>query len=435
MVGRSSRFISVVLLSGLTSCHREVVNQSDDLTQIAPKENWKREVLATELDIDVAGKRGTAKVSLSTSSRTGASLEVGDLVIEEVKSGDVSVPFKVTAGRLDLGLPARKPAEVTIRYAFKEHGELKGAHTSGLTFTWPTFCGNLFPCKSDPSDGTSFELTLTNVPAGQVAVYPEKIAEQAPSYMLAWAVGDYTKLDLGQTSAGTRVSAWYLPGQETATREGTLRLVEAFSFYEQTYGPYSFGDEVGSVAAEWGKGAFGGMEHHPFWHVASSAMSDEETHVHEAAHGWFGDGVRIRCWEDLTLSEGTTSYITARAIEATSGQQAGDAVWSSYASRLAAVVASGDRVARPDGCNEVDVLKELWNDVVYVKGAFFYRAVEREIGVEAMDAVLRDFYAEHQGDAAGVEDMLAAIEDATGFDPNPLADVWLRSLGAPTPPL
>ena len=137
-------------------------------------------------------------------------LEVGDLVIEEVKSGDVSVPFKVTAGRLDLGLPARKPAEVTIRYAFKEHGELKGAHTSGLTFTWPTFCGNLFPCKSDPSDGTSFALTLSNVPAGQVAVYPEKIAEEAPSYMLAWAVGDYTKLDLGQTSAGTRVSAWYL---------------------------------------------------------------------------------------------------------------------------------------------------------------------------------------------------------------------------------
>jgi aminopeptidase N len=188
---------------------------------------------------------------------------------------------------------------------------------------------------------------------------------------------------------------------------------------------------VASVSVDWGAGAFGGMEHHPFWHVSRDSMGDAETHVHEAVHGWFGDGIRIACWEDLTLSEGTTTYLTARAIEAVRGEAAGDEVWASYEARLDGVIASDDRIARPEGCNEVDVLKDLWNDVVYVKGAFFYRAVEAEIGRDAMDRVLRDFYAAHGGGAASVEDMLTAIEDGTGFDPEPLAAGWLRAEGRP----
>jgi aminopeptidase N len=41
-------------------------------------------------------------------------------------------------------------------------------------------------------------------------------------------------------------------------------------------------------------------------------MGREVDQVHEAAHGWFGDGVRLRCWEDFVLSEGTASHLDAR---------------------------------------------------------------------------------------------------------------------------
>lgn len=186
-----------------------------------------------------------------------------------------------------------------------------------------------------------------------------------------------------------------------------------------------------------GAGAFGGMEHHPYWHVARESMADEETHVHEAAHGWFGDGVRLRCWEDLTLSEGTVTYLAARAIEAVAGQAAGDAVWASYASRLSSVVASEDRKAWPDGCNQIDVLHDLWNDVPYVKGAFFLRAYEAEVGRAAIDRALSRFYRDRRNTAASVADLLDALHDDAGVDPRPLAKAWLQSLGAPpiAPPL
>lgn len=410
---------------------QSVANQSSDLTQVAPKENWNRDIVSTELDVDVAAKTATAHISLAKSTRQGASFEIGDLQIESVESAAGPVPFRVVGSRLDVGLAAKKPADLVVKYRFKEHQKLTGANVEGVTFTWPTFCGNLFPCKSAPADGLRFGLSLHNIPAGQTAVYPETIDADAPSYMLAWAVGDFTKKDLGKTAAGTHVSVWYGPGEKAVATAGTKDLRGYMDFYEKTYGAYMFGDDVGSVSAHWGAGAFGGMEHHPYWHVSSDSMGDPETHAHEAAHGWYGDGVRLRCWEDLTLSEGTVSYITTRALTAVSGKAAGDAVWQSYEERLDAVITSEDRVARPEGCNQIDVLKDLWNDVVYMKGAFFYRDVAAQVGEAALDRVIAKFYAEHHGEPAGVEDMLDAIEAETGFDARPLAASWLESLGRP----
>jgi len=249
--------------------------------------------------------------------------------------------------------------------------------------------------------------------------------------MLAWAVGDYTRKTLGTTAAGTTVSVYYLPGEQAVATTGTAKLVGVFDWLERTYGAYLFGSDVGSVSAPWGGGAAGGMEHHPYWHIASDVMGDFETHAHEAAHGWFGNGVRIGCWEDLTLSEGTTTYLPARAIEAVSGAAAGAALWDDYAGRLDNVIATEDRKAWPETCNEIDVLTDLWNEVVYVKGAFFLRSVEAAVGREALDRTLAGFYQKHQAEAAHVQDLLDEIAAQTGFDPSTLAQGWLRSLGRP----
>src|SRR5262249_26454179 len=148
----------------------------------------------------------------------------------------------------------------------------------------PYFCGNLFPCHSDPADGTTFELALSD-PHG-VAVYPTTIPAPAPSYQIAWAVGAYTEMPVGTTTAGTAISVFGLPGQDAAAVAGTKDLVAAFDWLETTLGPYTFGPKYASVAVDWPAGQLGGMEHHPYSHIASTAIDDEETNVHEAAHGW-----------------------------------------------------------------------------------------------------------------------------------------------------
>jgi hypothetical protein len=405
-------------------------SQTEDAREGTPQENWARDIVSTDLHVDLATRTATARVVLSANSRRGASFEVQGLEITGVTDADGrKVAYTVHDGQLDLSIPARREVAVDIAYGFTPQRELRGLTEKGTTFLWPTFCGNLFPCKSAPSDGVRFSLALRGATGTLVA--PTAIPGDAPSYMIAWAEGDYRRIDLGTTADGTKVSVFHRPDEEMNAREGSEPLLDAFEWLETTYGPYTFGDEVGSVSVDWGPGAFGGMEHHPFWHVSRDSMADTETHVHEAVHGWFGDGVRLTCWEDLTLSEGTTSYLTARALEAVRGAEAGDEVWASYDQRLDRVIAGGDRLGRPEGCDQTDVLEDLWNDVVYVKGAFFYRAVEAEIGRDAMDRVIAGFYAEHHNRAASVEDMLAAIEAETGFDPQPLAEGWLRSRGRP----
>jgi aminopeptidase N len=387
-------------------------------------EDWGRDILDTSLAIDLASREATATIRVAAADSDVASFEAGDLEILSVSSD-----FRTEEGALHVATTPGEEATIEVDYRFTYHGGFMGADDSPpLTLTWPYWCGNVFPCKNidSPADGTRFALELTGVPADQVAVYPAEIATDAPPYMLAWAIGDFDELALGATTAGTSVSIWHPPAGAADAAAGGAHLVAAFDWLETRIGPYRYGDAVGSVSVSWGPGAYGGMEHHPYWHVASIALDDEEIHVHEAAHGWFGNGVRVRCWEDFVLSEGTVTYLAAHVLEELDAE-VGAAVWDEYADRLADLP---DGVAWPASCGEVEIL-ELFSDIPYIRGAYFYRAVAAEVGAAALDAALAAFYAAHAGEAAGVQEMLDTIEAETGFDPTACAQKWLRDPAVP----
>jgi len=408
-------------------CEYEELSQPPQAAQ-----DPSRDIRSTALSVNLESLSATARVQVAGGESQALSLKVGNLQITGVRSRCGALKYTVQDGQLDIGVP-EWASYVLIDYTLTQSPDFDGYLPSGTTFSWPSFCANLFPCHPELADGVKFSLELSNVPAGKTAVYPTRIPGDAPAYMLAWAVGEYTEKNLGTTGAGTQVSVWYLPGEETAATEGTLHLKDAVDFFEQKYGAYTFGGKVGSVSANWGEGAYGGMEHHPYWHVASDAMNDKLVHQHEAAHGWYGNGVRIQCWEDFVLSEGTAEYLTARSVRATEGVAAEDAVWAGWKRELERAVARGDTQALPDAtCNELDILNHpLWSNIPYKKGAFFYRALEKQIGADAMDRVLAGFYQSHVGGTARMQQLLDLVKTETGYDPKPLADTWLRGLGVP----
>lgn len=403
-----------------------------DLAEVCGGGGSGYDMLSTALDVDLASRSATARIRLSPASGSKVSFESKGLAIKSVRGPAGPLPFAVEGGKLAVTLAdASSPAEIVVEYGFEQQSGFDGLLKGGATFVWPYFCGNLFPCKSDPSDGLKLSLNVKGAPAGQSVVFPKSIEADAPAYMLAWATGSYSYKALGTTTAGTKVGVYYLPGDESVVDPATAPLTKGFDWLEKTIGPYTFGDEVASVSVNWGPGAYGGMEHHPYWHVGRDSMSDKTTHLHEAAHGWFGDGVRLKCWEDFVLSEGTVSYLTARAVAGAEGAAAEQEVWKEYEERLTDAVSTRDHVAWPKTCNQVDILKELFTSVPYMKGAFFYRAVAQHVGVEKLDQVIGKFYLAHVGNAASMQQMLDAIETETGFDPAPLANSWLRELGIP----
>lgn len=377
---------------------------------------------ATDLDIDLATLSATATISLEKNGHVA--LEVGGLTIDDVIDGRGHRRYTLVDGQLRV---ANVRGPLVVRYRFERHAAADGLLPGGSTVIWPYYCGNLFPCHSQPADGTRFSLQLDGVPAGQRAIYPETIETDAPPYMLAWAVGAYTRTELGTTTAGTKVAMYTLPGGLTAGRAGTKRLRAVFDWYERVLGPYAFGREVASVSVVWGEGLYGGMEHHPYWHVAKDAMADEVTHAHEAAHGWFGDGVRLRCWEDFVLSEGTSSYLAARALAVTGGAAMERQIWADYQAELDDAIATGGAPAWPTGCNQLDIIEDrLFTNLPYMQGAFFYKDVAAAVGVDVLDAVIGRFYRAHQNRAASMQDMIDAIRRDTGFDPMPIARARLR---------
>lgn len=401
-----------------------------------PMADLARDVVDTTLSVDLAARSATATITLAPSPSTGASFEIGSLEIRAVRLGDQPLQFVETGPvgeQLDIGVPpTTEPLVLTIEYGWRYHNNSNGVAMAGYTLTWPYHCGNVFPCRSAPSDGTTFHLTVSGAATG-MAVYPPTIPDQAPAYMAAWIVGDFQRLDLGMTAAGTRVAMWHRPSEANAAAAGGAHLRASFEWMEANLGPYRFGDEVGTVSANWGAGAFGGMEHHPYWHVGSVALGDVGVNVHEAAHGWFGNGVRIRCWEDFVLSEGTVEFLEWRVLDEVAGSAVADPIWARLTAEVDAMRnGNGNGVAWPQSCGEVDILDDgLFSRVPYVKGAFFYRAVEGRVGRAMLDAALRTFYGRYGGQAAGMADMLDVIEEVTGFDPSACAQAWLASTAVP----
>ncbi|MDI1446435.1 M1 family aminopeptidase [Polyangium sp. 6x1] len=444
-IGRLARHVGmgIVILTALGCAQNENQGESASSSSGTPVEpppepsaDFGRNIQKTGLTVDLATMTATAVIDLAGSlTSTGASFEAGGLEIESVSRAEGPLKWTLTQGQLDVGVPkSLESAQITIDYKFKEQAQFEGLMAKGSTLVWPYFCGNLFPCHSDPADGTTFDLTVTGTPAGMMTVYPSAIGIDAPSYQIAWATGSYTKLDIGTTFQGTRLVAHYLPGGGTDAQKGTEKLVDIMNFYETMLAGYPFGGEAGPIAADWGPTAYGGMEHHPYWHVSTIAMGDPWIQAHEAAHAWFGDGVRVACWEDFVLSEGTVSYLEARAITEVMGAAEGTKVWSHYQTRLnTAMAGSASKIAWPEGCGAVDILKDnLFGDIAYMKGAFFFRALEAKIGKQKLDPSLKAFFLKNKGKAAHFQDLLDILKSVAGYDAAACAAAWLRSETVPS---
>jgi aminopeptidase N len=414
----------------MISCNSGGSSEGEDNFPVASSD-WSRDIKSTHLSIDLVNMSGTANIELAGSMEsTAVSLEIGDLVIDSVLLGAAQLQFKTIGEQLDIGVPkSQDSAIVTINYSFNLHNDFDGIISNGYSFTWPYFCGNVFPCISEPESGSRYQLELIGVPEGYDAIYPSVVSEDAPSYMIGWAIGEYQYLDLGQTINGTQVGVYYQSAEYDNAVTGTVYLRDVFNWLEQTYGEYLYGTQVASVSVDWQDKAYGGIEHHPYWHIASSSFADQTVHAHEAVHGWFGNGVRIACWEDFVLSEGVASYLAVRAMTEIGGEALGERIWDDYSEKLYSLQNSNEnKIAWPRGCHQIDVLDDgLFGMAPYMRGAFFFRDLEKVLGKNVLDQALRRFYTDNRGEAAGMQDLLDLIIVETAYNPTACAEAWLRS--------
>jgi aminopeptidase N len=165
-----------------------------------------------------------------------------------------------------------------------------------------------------------------------------------------------------------------------------------------------------------------------------TTTDDEYRHIeaviaHEYFHNWSGNRVTCRDWFQLSLKEGFTVFREQ--------QFCGD--MQSAALQRIDEVATLRRVQFPEDAGplahpvrpaEYTAIDNFYTPTVYEKGAELIRMIAGRLGAERFRRGTDLYFARHDGQAATIEDLLAALGEANDLDLSPYL-AWYAQAGTP----
>ncbi len=179
---------------------------------------------------------------------------------------------------------------------------------------------------------------------------------------------------------------------------------------------------------------FGCVVHGEQYYIFRSKVTDYEyenranTILHELAHMWFGDLVTMRWWDDLWLNESFAEWASHWCnAQATRFSDA----WTTFLSVRKNWGYRQDQLssthpvygAMPD----VAAVEVNFDGITYAKGASVIKQLVAYVGIEAFITGLRDYFAKHAWGNATFDDLLSALESASGRELRDFSDQWLRT--------
>ena len=212
------------------------------------------------------------------------------------------------------------------------------------------------------------------------------------TYGLSINVGPYKMLSGEYRSRYGNViplRMWYLPQSEKGAKELFAEFPTMLDFFENTIGPYPFGDEKMGVVETPHKG----MEHQTINaygnKYAKTAYGYDELLQHEFAHEWFGNQLTNANWDDMWLHEGLGTYMQPLYMQYLRGDQEYFAELMQLRSRILnkAPVVSGKPKLEED---VYDIKRGGPGQDIYNKGALVMHTLRGLIGDQAFFRSVRE---------------------------------------------
>ena len=203
------------------------------------------------------------------------------------------------------------------------------------------------------------------------------------------------------------------------TEASLAREPEILRFLEGYFGDYPFGDAGGIVDDLAGLGFALENQTRPVYakdFFYAQPLADLVV-VHELAHQWYGDSVRVADWREIWLNEGFTTY-----AEWLWSEEQGLETAQEFFDKRAAIPASDPFWKVVIGDPGADA---LFNIAVYERGAMAVHALRQAVGDEDFFTILRRWPEEQAGGDATIGEFIALAEDVSGEDLGPLFDMWL----------
>jgi aminopeptidase N len=213
---------------------------------------------------------------------------------------------------------------------------------------------------------------------------------------------------------------------------------QGFDFFHQQFGvryPLPKYDQV--YSPEFNAGAmenFGCVVHAEQHYVFRSPVTDFEyeqranTILHELAHMWFGDLVTMRWWDDLWLNE---SFAEWASHWCNSGATRFTDAWTTFLSVRKNWGYRQDQLSstHPVYTETPDVaaVEVNFDGITYAKGASVIKQLVAYVGIEPFVAGLRAYFTKHAWGNATFDDLLSALEVASGRELRKFAAQWLET--------
>ena len=372
------------------------------------------------VDFDARTLQGRVRIHLAAPAAGPLDLDGRDLQIGSVATGKgKAIPWsiaeseKVRGDRLRLDLPDNTEIiEIAYRTApgAVALGWLEPQQTAGGEYPFmfsqcqPIHARTMVPCQDTPRHRVSYDAAIT-VPQPLRAVMSAgangeettsdgrttwrfDMPQAIPTYLLALAVGNLVKRDLGPRSC--------VYAEPETVDKAAWEFAEVDSMItsaEKLFGPYEW--ERFDLLLMPPAFPYGGMENPRLTFLTPTLIAGDRSQVnvvaHELAHSWTGNLVTNATMNDFWLNEGFTVYAERRILEEIYGKEYAD---------LQGVVRRNALQVNLDKFGPGSPYTKLRNDlagidpdevfslVPYEKGAQFVLLLENAVGRERFDQFL-----------------------------------------------
>ncbi len=280
--------------------------------------------------------------------------------------------------------------------------------------------GILEKTKEDPKSGNR--------------TYFWKMSQPLPSYLVMFAVGKFSEIK--DEWSGIPVLYYCEKGREADTKRAFGKTPRAMEFFSKITGvryPYEKYAQV--AAADF---VFGGMEHTTATTQTDHALHDERAHeeawsdglmAHELAHQWFGDLITCRDWAHAWLNESFATYFEALFTEHDLGKD--EFLYEIFDNARLYLAEDRDRYRRPIVTNIYAEPGDIFDRHLYQKGSVILHMLRSMLGETLWRKAIEHYTNKHRGKTVVTQDLINAIEEATGKNVDKFFDQWIFGAGHP----
>jgi len=367
------------------------------------------------------------------------------------------------------GLPVGKPVEVVVHAEVPYVSDGDGMHLMTDPEDGETYVSaylsldvaqRVFPCFDQPDLKATFDLAVSADPRWSVLANGRLREHDEAAGRWRFATTPRICPSLFVVCAGPWHSVtwehaglpfgWHarasLAAELDRDAEELRRTTEAcFDHYATLFDqPYAFDsyDQLFGPGHNWGAMETPGCvtyrdEMLPRGRVTEDQRARRATVIaHEMAHMWFGNLVTMRWWEDTWLNESFADYMGYRVADDGAGFP-GTLVVHESSRKPGALTADERRSTHPvapapEDVPDVDAAFANFDAISYSKGNSCLRQLVTWLGDEDFLAGVNAHLTRHAFGNATLEDLVAALDDASPRDVRAWAEVWLRRPGFDT---